>query len=69
MAEDSTTSPLTTIEVVLSRIIDEHGRMAVKVKTPGRYNAVEVLGLLEAAKFYIYSEMKSAEQEDDDDDY
>lgn len=48
---------LTTIEVVLSRIIDENGRMAVKIKTPETYNIVEVLGLLEAAKFHVYSEM------------
>lgn len=49
---------LTTLEIVLSRIIEDDGRMAVKVKTPDHYNAVEVLGLLEAAKLHIFSEMQ-----------
>lgn len=48
---------LVTVEVVISRIIDAEGRMAVKVKTPTHYNAVEVLGLLEAAKCHIFGEM------------
>ena len=49
---------ITTIEVTLSRIITEDGRMAVKVETPNRYNAVEVLGLLEMAKLHIFSELQ-----------
>jgi hypothetical protein len=53
----SESEPLTTIEVTLSRVIEESGRMAVKIKTPTSYNVVEILGLLEAAKWYIYSEM------------
>jgi hypothetical protein len=53
----SESEPLTTVEVTLSRIIEEDGRMAVKIKTPDTYNIVEVLGLLEAAKFHIYREM------------
>lgn len=48
---------LTTVEVTLSRIIDENGRMAVKIKTPARYNAVELLGLLAAAQCHIFNEM------------
>ena len=49
---------LTAIEVTVSRIIDDDGRMKVKVITPPTYSMVEVLGLLETAKFYIYSEMR-----------
>jgi len=49
--------PITTVEVTLSRVIDEDGHMAVKVKTPCNYNAVEVLGLLEAAKMQIFRDM------------
>jgi len=49
--------PITTVEVTLSRVIDEDGHMAVKVKTPCHYNAVEVLGLLAAAQCQIYNDM------------
>jgi hypothetical protein len=49
---------ITTVEVTLSRVITDEGRMVVKVKTPEHYNAVEILGLLEAAKFHIYREME-----------
>lgn len=51
--------PLVTMEVVLTRLIDEDGRMQVKIRTPARYNTVELLGLLETAKAYIFSEMKT----------
>ena len=49
--------PLGALEVRLSRIIDEHGRMAVKIQLPEAFNAVEVLGLFEAAKWHIYKGM------------
>jgi hypothetical protein len=51
--------PLVTMEVVVTRMIDEDGRMQVKIRTPARYNSVEVLGLLETAKAYIFSEMRT----------
>lgn len=51
-------SDITTVEVTLSRIITDEGRMAVKIQTPEKYNAVEVLGLLEAAKLHIFNEMQ-----------
>lgn len=53
-----THEPLVTLEVRLSRVIDEDGRMAVKVQFPTSFNAVEVLGLLEAAKWHIYKGMR-----------
>jgi hypothetical protein len=46
------------MEVVLTRIIDEDGRMQVNIRTPAKYNTVELLGLLETAKAYIFSEMR-----------
>jgi len=49
--------PLVTLEVRLARVIDEEGRMAVKIEFPREFNAVEVLGLLEAAKWHIYNGM------------
>jgi len=49
--------PLITMEVTLTRLIDENGRMAVKIRTPAKYNFVEILGLLEVAKAYIFNEM------------
>jgi hypothetical protein len=51
-------SDITTIEIVLARVLTEEGHMAVKIKIPDAYNAVEVLGLLEAAKLHIYNEMQ-----------
>jgi len=51
--------PLITMEVTLTRLIDENGRMAVKIRTPAKYNSVEILGLLEVAKAYIFSQMRT----------
>lgn len=48
---------ITTVEVTLSRVITEDGQMAVKIETPQKYNAVEMLGLLEMAKLHIYNEL------------
>jgi hypothetical protein len=48
---------LVTAEIVITRFIDENGRMAVKFKTPATYNSVEILGLLEACKCHIFMEM------------
>ena len=48
---------LTTVAVTLSRTIDRDGKMHFTVSTPDIFNAVEVLGLLEAGKFYIFNEM------------
>ena len=50
--------PITILEITLSRIITEDGCMAVKVTTPQKYNAVELLGLIEAAKLSIFQEME-----------
>ncbi len=49
---------LVTLEVRLYRVIDEDGRMAVKMLFPETFNAVEVLGLLEAAKWHVYKGMR-----------
>lgn len=49
---------ITTAEVTLTLGITDDGRLAVTVNTPERYNAVELLGLLEAAKLQIYREME-----------
>lgn len=49
---------LVALHVQLSRVIDEDGRMAVKIQLPESFNVVEVLGLLEAAKWHIYKEMR-----------
>lgn len=50
--------PITTIEVVLSRVIKDDGRMVVKIVRPIPYNSVELLGLLEAAKCIVFKEME-----------
>jgi hypothetical protein len=49
---------ITTVQITLSRVITDEGRMIVKVITPEQYNAVEILGLIEAAKLHIYREME-----------
>lgn len=48
---------LTTLEVKLVRYINRDGRMAFRMVTPPQYNVVEILGLLEAAKFTVFNEM------------
>ena len=47
---------LTTIEITISRVITEDGALAVRISTPETYSAVEVIGLLEAAKMHIFDE-------------
>ena len=49
--------PITILEITLSRVINEDGLMAVKVKTPATFNAVEILGLLAAAQCQIFHDM------------
>jgi hypothetical protein len=61
MSQDDDNDALTTVEVILSRVINTDGRMAFKIKHPETYNMVEILGLLEAAKFYLYGEMRKDE--------
>ena len=41
-------------EIKITRSIDEHGRQLFAVEIPKDFNFVEVLGLLEAAKWDIY---------------
>jgi len=48
---------IVTVQLTLTRVILEDGQMAVRVETPNRYNAVEVLGLLEIAKLQVYREI------------
>jgi hypothetical protein len=52
---------LTTLEVKLTRYITPDGKMAFRMMTQPNYNAVELLGLLEAAKFTVFREMRLAE--------
>lgn len=49
--------PLTTMEITLSRVIDEDGHMSVRITVPSTYSAVEILGLLEVAKLHVYRDM------------
>jgi len=55
---------LTTLELRLVRFINSDGEMQFRMTTPKRYNAVEVLGLLEAAKYTVYSEMRQVNEGD-----
>ncbi len=55
---------LTTLEVRLSRYITADGKMAFRMVTPDKYNVVEMLGLLEAAKFTIFHEMSPKDDDD-----
>jgi hypothetical protein len=48
---------LTTLEVKLVRYINADGKMAFRMVTPPEYNVVEILGLLEAAKFTVFNNM------------
>lgn len=55
---------LTTLEVKLVRYITADGKMAFRMVTPDKYNVVEMLGLLEAAKFTIFHEMSPKDDDD-----
>ena len=58
-------SEVTSIEITLSRVITDEGRLEVRVKTPDHFSAVEALGLLEAAKFHIFQNMDDWRRDDD----
>jgi len=45
------------VEIVIRRVIDADGKLAMMVKLPTRFSSIEVFGLLEAAKVYITREM------------
>lgn len=45
------------IEIVIRRVMDADGKLALMVKLPTRFSTIEVFGLLEAAKCYITREM------------
>lgn len=53
-----TSAMIATTKVTLTLGFSDEGRLAIAVDTPKRYNAVELLGLLEAAKLHIYREME-----------
>ena len=57
--------PVITIEITLSRVITDDGRLEVRVKTPDRFSAVEALGLIEAAKFHICTSMDEWRRDDE----
>lgn len=50
-------SDITTVQMTLSRVITESGEMVVRFSLPEVFSAVEILGLLEAAKLQIYRDM------------
>jgi hypothetical protein len=49
---------LTTIEIKIARTIDENGALGFQLTIPNTYSSVEVLGLLEAAKYAVYTDMR-----------
>lgn len=55
--DDPTPEDIIMIEIVIRRVIDADGKMAMMVKLPTRFSSIEVFGLLEAAKVYIAREM------------
>lgn len=57
--DDPTPEDIIMIEIVIRRVIDADGKMAMMVKLPTRFSSIEVFGLLEAAKVYITREMIS----------
>lgn len=53
MSEES----VTTIEVMLRRVISPEGRMTFEMKLPDDYNCIEVLGMLSAGQAHVYKAM------------
>ncbi len=48
---------VTIVEIRLARVMTDTGKMAFLFSAPNDYNAIEVLGLLEAGKFHVFKEM------------
>lgn len=57
--DDPMPEDVVMIEIVIRRVIDADGKLAMMVKLPTRFSTIEVFGLLEAAKVYITREMIS----------
>jgi hypothetical protein len=49
---------ITTIKIVISRFINQHGKLAVKLELPNEWSTVEVLGLLETAKMTVCAQAR-----------
>lgn len=48
---------VTTIEVLLRRVINPEGRMIFEMKLPDNYSCIEVLGMLAAAQAHVFKAM------------
>jgi hypothetical protein len=48
---------VTTIEVLLRRVINTEGRMSFEMKLPDDYSCIEVLGMLSAGQAHVYKAM------------
>ena len=53
------TDHVTVSEISISRIIAPDGQLGFILTTPEKFSFIEVLGLLEAAKWQLYSQMTS----------
>jgi hypothetical protein len=50
-------APLTLFEVTIARTISPDGEQGMILSTPEKFSFVEVLGLLEAAKWQLFRQM------------
>lgn len=48
---------IVTAQVVVSRVIDDDGKMVVRIKVPDPFNAVEILGMLEMARIAVANDL------------
>ena len=53
MTDSDNDDEITTIRIVISRFINQHGKLAVRIELPNEWSTVEVLGLLETAKMTV----------------
>ena len=48
--------------VTIKRVILDDGELGISVALPEKYNAVEVLGMLETAKLQVYRDVSPSQE-------
>lgn len=52
-----------TSQITITSVIDGDGQLTVRVLTPPRFSAVELLGMLEIAKSQIFHDLEARRYE------
>lgn len=57
MYDDDELEPMTLFSITLSRTIQPNGEQGFTMNMPDKFSFIEVMGLIEAAKWHLYNQM------------